>query len=239
MKKYFLALLSLYGSHAHALVVHQSDWEAPFTPTYTVSFGNPQISAPTDVFDSNSLAFNTSGNAPTFYYDQIRYSLGQPGYDYPAFRLEFDMYTDAYMGSVNNFSVLFDTPAVRSVYFRSDGTIDLLVPGGGGYNLATFSDGEILHLDMLFDIAANQWDIELNNQLIYSGIIDSATAGSPAEYLRSIRFSYGLGNSLSDTDHLSTIYLDNVVVSAVPLPAAPVLFVSGLLGLYWRARRHK
>jgi hypothetical protein len=82
---------------------------------------------------------------------------------------------------------------------------------------------------MTFDIAANQWDISLNNTLLYSDAMD-------ADYLRSIRFSHG-SLSPSVLDASATTYIDNVNISAVPVPAAIWLFASGLLGLAGMTKR--
>ncbi|HHH45249.1 MAG TPA: VPLPA-CTERM sorting domain-containing protein [Gammaproteobacteria bacterium] len=45
-------------------------------------------------------------------------------------------------------------------------------------------------------------------------------------------------NLLGDTDNLQQFYISSVEVSAVPVPAAAWLFVSGILGLVTVARRH-
>jgi hypothetical protein len=242
MKKYTAALICILSQSANSSVIlHQSDWESPFTPTYTTRFGSPEISSPTGVFNSRSLAFNTSGNSPSNYYDQIRYDLGSAGSTYSNFQLSFDIYTDSLINSTNQFTIFFDTPTVRKLYFTEYGKI--VVKPGWGYQrvLANYNENERMHIDMMFNIGLNEWSIALDNVNIYSGIIDDTTNPflKPAERLRSIRFSHGLYTGADGPNHLTTVYLDNVTISAVPLPPVLWLFGSGLVGLAGMAKRKK
>ena len=222
-----------------SVLLHQSDWESPFVPTYTVISGSPEISLPTDVFNSQSLTFNTLGNSPDFYYDQIQYDLGDAGNSYNIFTLSFDIYTDSLINSTNTFTIAFDTPTVRNLYFTNNGTIDVKPGSASQQVLTSYNENESMHLDMTFNIALNEWDIDLNNANIYSGIIDNTNNPglNPAQYVRSIRFSHGLLSSSDSPDYSSSVYLDNVTISAVvPIPPGLILFLSGLLGLIAQSR---
>lgn len=185
-----------------AILMHQSDWESPFTPTYSTSYGNPEISPATGIFDSQSLAFNTLGNSPSLYYDQIKYNISWSTDN--SYQLSFDIYTDSLVGSDNTFTILLDTPFVRSLMFKSDGTVKML----SGETLTSYNDNEAMHIDMVFYIESNEWVINLNNVTIYSGSTGSA------EGLDSIRFSLGKSIGYGSPDHLTTVYLDNVTILA-------------------------
>jgi len=233
------ALLFLASStNANAVILHHNTWETGSPSTYTTNFGNPVVTGSTGVFSSNSLAFNTEGNNPSFYYDQIDYAIGTESSPYSAFNVSFDIYTENQTGSNNHFVILVDTPTVRNLYFTNEGNIELQPGWASRQVLSAYNENESMHIDMLFDIGNNIWDISLNSTTIYSGIIDNTSNPylNPAEYLRSIRFSQGLVSSIDTPSHESTVYLDNVVISAVPLPAAVWLFVSGITGLFGLAR---
>jgi hypothetical protein len=214
-------------------LLYQNNFDTAASPTYSTVFGDPQIVGPVLSDTTNSLAFNTAGNVDV--YDQIQYgidALGSPyqGTSYSKFDVSFDIATTGLIGSTDYFAVLFDTPTVRNLYFNPDGTISTYNIGSGSSGvIGSYTDSQFMHVDMTFDIAANQWDISLDNTLLYSDAMD-------ASYLRSIRFSHGI---ISGIDPSATTYIDNVRISAVPVPAAIWLFASGLLGLTGMAKRRQ
>ena len=233
------AILLTSSANVDAVMLHHNTWDTGSSSTYTTNFGNPVITGPTDAFSSNSLAFNTEGNTPSFYYEQIDYAIGTESSPYSSFNVSFDIYIENQIGSNNQFTILFDTPSVRNLYFTNEGNIELKPGWASEQLLSTYNENESMHIDMLFDIGNNIWNVSLNDNNIYSGIIDNTSNPylNPAEYLRSIRFSQGLVSSIESPSHESTVYLDNLVISAVPVPAAAWLFGSGLIGLVGFARR--
>ena len=176
------------------VLLHEDDWEAGSSQEYLTTFGTTAIVAPTGAFDSRSLAFNTAGNEPNFYYDQIAYWVGSHETPHTSFRIGFDLLTDSHIGSSNRFSVLLATPTTRNIEFNGDGTVNLRPGWAPIQTIATVGDGEKMRIDMRFDVALNHWDIGLNGDSIYSGSIDNVDNPNlrPADSLRSVRFSYGL-----------------------------------------------
>ena len=232
----------ILATSSNAAMLHSSTWDAQFSPTYSNVRGNPEVVGPTETFSTRSLAFNTSGNTNLCcYYDQITYEIGSENSPYKAFNISFDIYTDSLIGSNNQFTILFDTPTVRNLIFTNEGNIELHPGWDSQQLLTTYNENESMHIDMMFDIGSNIWDVSLNDIVIYSSYIDNVSNPylQPAEYLRSIRFSQGLESSLNSPSHNATVYLDNVMISSVPVPAAVWLFGSGLIGLAGIARRKK
>lgn len=234
-----LVLLAVFSS-VRAEVIHSNNWDSG-PATYQTRFGNLDIVSNPDGLNGNSLRFNTAGNDPDFYYDQIKYSIGDEYESTTKFQISFDLYVEDLIGTGNQFTILFDTPTVRNIYLTGSGTVNVK-PGYSSEVIAGyFSELETLHFDIIFDMGENLWDISVNNTKIYSSIIDNTSSPflTPAEQLRSIRFSHGLRSSISSANHSTNVYLDNVVISAVPVPGALLLFFSALLGLWlpgFRAR---
>ena len=232
-----LICLAVLSWSANATVLYEDDFDSLSSPTFTPVFGSTQVVGPVLGNPTNSLAFNSAGNSSAFFYDQIRYPVDAPGSPYEGtgfdnFRLEFDIATTDLIGSNNQFVIFFDTPSVRSLTFGNDGAIRVNNPANPVFGaIGSYSDGSFRHVGMNFDIGNNQWDIFIDNALLYSGIMD-------ADNLRSIRFSHG-SRSSSVRDITSTTYIDNIVISAVPLPAAVWLFGTALIGLIGLSRRIK
>jgi hypothetical protein len=227
---------SLFSMSASAAtILYQNDFDSLSLPTYTTVFGSAEVVGPVLGNATNSLAFNSAGNSPSFYYDQIQYgidTIGSPyqGTSYQNFNVSFDIATDGLIGTGNQFAVLFDTPEVRNLIFGGDGSISVQNFGSGASStIGSYVDKQNMQVNMNFDIGNNQWDIFLDNTLLYSDAMD-------ASLLRSIRFSQGAKFS-DQIDFNATAYLDNINISAVPVPAAVWLFGSGLLCLAGFKRR--
>jgi len=218
------------GSSVNAVSLYQNDFDSVASPTYTTTFGSVELVAPVLGNATNSLAFNSRGNAASYYYDQISFGIdafGSPyeGSNYQNFNVSFDIATDALIGSSNQFVVLFDTPTVRNLLFKGDGTIAVQNIGGGASSvIGNYTNQTSYNVNMDFDIGNNQWDIYIDDMLLYSDVMD-------ASLLNSIRFSQG-ALSADVIDFNATAYIDNINISAVPVPAAVWLFGSGLLCLF-------
>jgi hypothetical protein len=237
-KLLFTTIFVLFSiSSAFASTLHYSDWENPFSPTYTTVFGNPTTVAQPGVLSGNSLAFNTSGNWSLFYYDQISYNTGSLSTPY---NVSFDIHIDSLIGTNNWFSVLFDTPTVRPLRFTGEGNIAIWTFGSPTQVIGSYKENQNMHVDMMFDIGNNEWDISIDGSDLYSGYIDNPaiTVHNPASQLETIRFNHGLYNSTLTPDHSTTVYLDNVSISNVPIPASIILLgTSMLLGIGIKQRK--
>lgn len=229
---------------ANAKVLFDDNFES--SGRYFLVDGSPQLADATGPFATRSLAFNSQGNAATFYYDQIQYSTKRPTCPIPGsslpgcnapqlpqiFRVSFDVFTSGLVGSVDSFTVLFDTPEVRRLDFEGSGDIAVFNPGNSGSwvsKVGTYADREAIHVDINFDLAGDLWNIALNGLNVYSNRIGG-------DRLDAIRFSHGAVTT-NVIDFNATSYLDNVHIEQVPLPASVVLFGSGLAGLFSATRR--
>lgn len=198
----------------------------PNTPS-SIVFGAPVISNNFAALPGQSLVFNTTGNTtPCCFYDQIQFNLGN---GYSNYNVAFDVSTSNYVnaGSGNTFALLFDTPTVQNLYFENNGTIRTFA-GGGSSVIGTFSDNTLLNMNVNVDLLASQWNISMNGTSLFTGTFN-ASGGD----VFNMRYSFGGAG----TTNFDSVGLDNVVVSAVPVPAAVWLLGSGLLGLIGVARR--
>jgi len=134
--------------------------------------------------------------------------------------------------------VLFDSPTVRNLIFTGAGSIAVANIGAGASGtIGTFADDTPMHVAMVFDIAADRWDIRLDDALLYSDVIGGLA-------VTSMRFSLGsLG--VSEVDAFATSYLDNVSILAldfvaipqpVPLPGGVWLLLTGLTWIGFSTR---
>lgn len=196
-------------------VVHKEDWETQGAPGYSISAGNPQMAR--SPAGGRALAFDISDNEARHVYDQIRYSLGEAGTRHQKFALSCDLYLHRILGSDNKFTIFFDMPSVRTITFTSKGAITVF-PAKGIIPLASFKDGQKMHLVIATDLSTKTWRITANGMEVYSGLFDGrrfpGQVHREATELRSIRFSLGNMNSSPHPDPLPLIYLDNVLITA-------------------------
>lgn len=141
------------------------------TPT-SVPFGTPTVVAgPALEFDS----FDNQG-------DQIRLDLAA----LPAstsYSLHFDVTVLAADANAS-FTMLFDTPQVRTLTFSGAGTIRPFVPGvSSGQVIGTFVNNAVSRLRVDVDLVADTWRVFLNGTSVFTSAFGASTQ------IRSIRFS--------------------------------------------------
>ena len=224
--------LLLTGEVIGAGITIQDSFEAGDPVDYTVSFGLGPVPVMNAALDGTSLEFQSeNANGACCYYDQIRYPIVPPQ---RGLRVSFDVLTLDLIGSRNQFVLLFDTPYVQNFYLRPDGTIDAFGMG----TIGSFQSGEKIRVSMDFRLDRNLWTISINDSLAGQAGLQSTRDGQPLA-VESLRFSLGLAQGLGSADSTSRVYLDNVLISSVPLPASGGLLGLALTGLLTGAARQR
>jgi hypothetical protein len=183
---------------------------SPTRPSQIV-FGAPIVSSSLGLLQNQPLVFNTTGNRPSFYYDQIELIVGKNAAFY---YVAFDVLTQNLIGSTNQFKLLFDTPTVRNIVFRNNGTIYIQRPWEHRV-IGHFTENTLMHCEVYMDMIQKEWTIFVNNNQIHSGLFN------PDEDVRSIRFSLGLVTSGTSPDHTTNVGLDNIIVADHVVSQAP------------------
>ena len=236
-------LLVVTSAQAVPTTYYDIDFSAPIntvgsTPatgsgTDTVSsvvFGQPVVESSFGALADESLVFNTTGNTGgCCHYDQIKLDLGESSDRY---QVSFDLSTENYVntGAGNTFTLLFDTPQVRNIYFQNDGTIREYARV-----LGSFSDNSLLNMMIDINLATNTWDVFMNG-----GLLSTSVFTPSGDDIESLRFSFG-GSSTTSFD---SVGIDNIkvtngeVLASVPEPAALSLMLLGLIGVGFNRRKY-
>ena len=201
------------------------------TPS-SIVFGQPTVESSLGGLTDQALVFNTTGNTNLCcYYDQIRLAMGF-GSDH--YQVSFDLSSEQFVNteSSNAFTVFFDTPQVRNVYFNNTGTISYHNPGVGSGVIGSFADNQMLSMLIDIDLLASTWEILANGSSLFGG-----TFSPSGDDIESIRFSFGGVNS---TNH-DSVGIDNILVTngesiAVPEPSSLLMLILGILGLLFTRR---
>ena len=86
-----------------------------------------------------------------------------------------------------HFTVLFDTPEVRTVIFNSDGKVRVFVPSLFDGSIGVFTFGDKITLTVDVNLSDDSWEVFLNGVSAHVGAFGGATA------LKTIRFSTPVG----------------------------------------------
>lgn len=219
---------------AHAEVFYNIDFESPVhsvgavpdvgigidTPS-EIRFGDPKVMQGFGAISSQCLVFNQT--VPE--YDQIRLDLGK---DQDYYFLSFDISTRNLDNSLSAFTINFDTPYVRNIYFNGKGMVRPFAPYSGvntyGYD---FNNETLMHVTAEIDLRQEKWEIKINDRLA----VDGKFYGSDIE---SIRFNLSTSTGAIDYEPSVYVAIDNIFVSNVPEPCSLVLLSLG--GLILRRR---
>lgn len=175
-----------------------------------INFGTPVVVSSFGSLTNRPLVFDNVGGD---FYDQIQLNLLQ-AYP-PSLDLAFDFTSAGLIGSPCRFSVLFDTPRVRNIWFNNDGTISLYIPGNE-IDIGSFTNGEAFRVSSHIDLANHRWSIFKNGALL------ATVPMQIDDYVRSIRFNYGILNNGGS----GAVAIDNIVVSTpggTPPPVPPTI----------------
>ena len=174
-----------------------------------VVFGSPRVVSSYGTLDGQALEFNTVGNRPSFYYDQIHFFI--PPLSERFLRLSFDFYSQNTVDTPVKFVVIFDTPTINKLDLTEFGTIKLFspfVPSPPG-PIGNYEDGERYSLVVDVDLQQRLWTIFLDGTSLgtYNFLLD--------DKVRSIRLSYGVTRS-QQTPPPSDVSMgvDNICISS-------------------------
>lgn len=192
--------------------------------TNSITHGLPDLVGPQGAMTSSSARFSTVGNQPSFFYDQAAYVIPA---DVRVIAVDFDLVFTEFVGpSSLKFDVSLDAPNINMLMFRPDGLVR-----GPGPVTRSFGNDTVIHVSILFDEIARRWSSSING-VPFSNFAIFA----PNELdLRSVRFVLGFQNGSNGPALRPAVYLDNLVIAAVPLPGGFVLLTSALAGLVVRA----
>ena len=194
----------------------------------STNFGDPSLS-------NGMLRFNTGGLDT---YEQVELNLHN-SLGHTSYHVEFDLLTENLANSQWGFSTIFDTPIVQNLNFNnccsnSVSTFNSQTSSASG-QIGSLIDNQWMHVTIDIDLLAELWTVDISGvgQITtdfysQSGGIESMRLGlSPAH------------GSINAPDPSINVYVDNLSVNSVPVPAAVWLFGSGLIGLAGIARRKK
>ncbi len=140
------------------------------TPT-SINDGTPTVQAAVGALAAQPLMLDsTDGDGDQVGFDLTEFSECRVFY----FRSEV-LVSSVGLDPDAELAFLFDTPAVRTVRFLGDGSIDIFVPGEPAASAAYAVDTRNL-LEVTIDLNLDFWQIRLNSSVIHSGSFGGATA---------------------------------------------------------------
>ncbi len=176
-------------------------------PRATISgiyFGTPMVVANFGSMIDQPCEFNSFDAEG----DQIAIDLTDlPGSDFYAMACDILV---ADLNSSGTFTVLFDTPSVRTIRFTASGDVDAYVPGVLSDTIGSFTIGTIVHLEVRIDLLLDVWEVDLDGIGIHSGAFGDASE------VNTVRFST---NVTANPPGVSAA-IDNISISEEPFPIA-------------------
>jgi hypothetical protein len=148
----------------------------------SINFGNPTVVSEFGLLTDQPLEFNSFDGTG----DQVQFTISSP-FDpnlpplVSSYNIEADLVIEAVENLFNPISILIDTPEVRTISFRSDGTVTCFVPflgcGTDAFGtIGTFTFGALIHLRI--ELSGNTWQISLNDALVHSGPFNPTGGGA-------------------------------------------------------------
>lgn len=207
---------------SRATELYNLDFTPPDVGTYQIMAGSPSVQSTVGPL-TDALVFDAVSGG-----EQIRLPIGATA---PEYELQCDVLAQnlansdyafrVFFGSTTSQALIFDG-GLNSVYvYQSSPFLNL--------SLAPLANDSVYHLDVILDLQNSDWTVAINGTQLFSGLL----VGSG---LQDIRF--GLAPWIGGATNAPNVQvgLDNVVVSAVPEPAAAGLFVAGVW-LWFRLQR--
>jgi len=171
-----------------------------------IVFGSPRVVNDQPLLDGNCLEFEGYTS-----YEQI--SLNTAGAR-GVITVDYDVVTKNVIGSLYGFTVLLDTPIVRTLTFHGPlQRIHAFMPGAGGM-LQPFQDNRRYHVRMVVDTEANSWKISVDGVQQYQSVFDAAS-------VEHIRLSFSPVYGMAGDEPTAKTYVDNFKVTTGSLASAP------------------
>lgn len=160
-----------------------------------IVFGEPLIAVSQDTTQNQFLLFNTQGNEPEFFYDQIQLNMyGTSDFYY----ISFDIVAKNLINSANDFAIF----ALQKISFLNNGTINI-----SDQTEIPYVDDKQYLFEIQIDYGKKQIIYFMDKKKVYT---DSTYA---MQKFDDIRFSLGrlYGNQENDTS--SFVGIDNIYIS--------------------------
>lgn len=84
---------------------------------------------------------------------------------YPRYIVEMDLLPEQIVGQYNAFTIFFDAPLVRNIYFNPDGTVSCY-DGKGFTTIGTYTLGNTVSIKVDIDLIRSSWKIWLNGKQV-------------------------------------------------------------------------
>lgn len=206
------------------IVYVDKDFTAPNTGGYQVVFGEPTVQPSVGPLQ-DALVFKAVSS-----YEQIKFSGPRSS---SGLEIHYDLLTHNLRDSNYGFTILFDTPQVRTMTFH--GGLDQLtvfIPGSFSGFGPSFNDDQVYHIGMWIDFRSQTWDITLDG-------VPFQTLDFDAYAIDSIRFSLApaYGGTLDAPN--TYVALDNLTIASIPEPPAWSLILAAVIPACFWYRRNK
>jgi hypothetical protein len=231
LKLFLFALLTLANS-VSAEVLYDLTFDSPThrvgeRPTIGpgpsgisgIVFGNPRVVNDQPLLDGNCLEFEGYTS-----YEQISLNTASVR---GVITVDYDVVTKGVIGSLYGFTVLLDTPIVRTLTFHGPlKNIHAFMPWGGGM-LQPFEDNRRYHVRMVVDTDANSWKISVDGVQRYQSTFDATS-------VEHIRLSFSPVYGMAGDEPTAKTYVDNFKVTAT-VASAPVVDELKAIGIRSRS----
>ncbi len=205
-----IACLFLTKGLFAGLIVSNS-FEDPFDIPEVV-FGNPEISSQS-IGSGNTLEFEGRLS-----YEQIRVPLNSSN---DKLFLSYNILAENILDSYYTFSVILDTPEVRTLSMHGGlNSFSVFQPSGLGGIILSAQDNVNYYFEHFIDFSENLWEISIDGESRFSAPINASN-------ISSIRFSMSPWTLAENSDSPETIVLlDNLMISTTSVPEMSTMYTS-------------
>ncbi len=196
------------------------DFTAPEKGGYQTIFGTPSVTSSVGPLN-DALRFDAVTS-----YEQIQIDLP---HSVTGYELHYDLYTHNLRDSKYAFTILFDTPQVRTLSFHGGLNQVTLYRPFFSANGPAFQDDQVYRVGMWIDFINNTWTVSLDDVMFDSVAFDATS-------IDTVRFSLAPWHAIHSDAPGTYVGLDNLTIATIPEP--PVWSLLLLVGLpAWFLRR--